>query len=1062
MASVALAEGERQWVATVVSVEGSVEVRRSGSTVWDDLDIDECLYAGDILQVLENSRAALVLQNQAVVRLDAETTLMVHSPEKPSSLLVRILKGAAHFFSRIPHSLKVSTPFVNGAVEGTEFFVRVTETQAYFSVFRGRVQVSNDEGQLLLTDDTTATAGKDQAPTLKLVAHPRDAVNWALFYPSIGPLAGGADPTALSTAAYMLGVGRVDQAREILDRLIGAAPDNGNALALIAIIDLVQNRRPEARLKAEKAVADAPESSAAKMALAYVRQAFFDVEGARAILEAAVSRDPQNAFLWARLSELWLATGHRKKALTAAKKAGRLSPAVSRNQTVLGFAQISQVKIDAARKAFHKAIQLDPADPLPRLGLGLAMIRDGDLPEGREQIEIAAALDPGNALVRSYLGKAFYEGQLDALASRQYEIAKVLDPNDPTPYLYSAIQKQSQNRPVEALYDLERSIALNDNRAVYRSRLLLDDDLAARSVSLAGIYSDLGFQRAALMEGWKSVTADPTNHSAHLLLSGAYSVLPRHEIARVSELLQSQLLQPINITPIQPLASEGHFSVLERAGYSEVSYNEYNALFNRDRFTLRAEGLLGEYETYGNHLTHSAVIGRWSYSIGQSHFQTDGFRANNDLTQNHYTAFSQVSLSPATSLQAEYRHKNFERGDLNIRFDPDVFAEELREEERSNYFRFGFRHALTPSAVLLTSISHNSAEFEQPDITTIDEKGYGGETQILYNSPRIDLITGFGYFRIDAEEKEIYLGDPDDPDDPDEITTWESDSDHTNYYTYLLIHPLDNISLTLGGSRDDFSSDDFDLNEDQFNPKLGLTWEVVSGTLLRGAAFRTFERTLLFNQTLEPTHVAGFNQFYVDGEGSDTWLYGVGIDQRFSPLLNLGAEYVRRDISVVGEIFGPRGPEIAEADWEEEISRLYVYSAPFSMVSLGVGYNNERLKRPQAFQGEKGITELTTHRFFITANFFHSSGLSLEIKPTYIEQYGKFGSTGPPFDTVEDDDQFCVVDASASWRLPRKLVSISIETKNIFNHTYRFQDSDLYNRTIAPERFVLGRIILSF
>ena len=140
--------------------------------------------------------------------------------------------------------------------------------------------------------------------------------------------------------------------------------------------------------------------------------------------------------------------------------------------------------------------------------------------------------------------------------STEYEQAKLLDPKDPTPWFYDAIQKQTTNRPVEALHDLQHSIELNNNRAVYRSRLLLDQDLAARSAAVGRIYRDLGFEQLALIEGWKSVNTDPSNYSAHRLLADSYSALPRHEIARVSELLQSQLLQPINLTPVQPNLAE--------------------------------------------------------------------------------------------------------------------------------------------------------------------------------------------------------------------------------------------------------------------------------------------------------------------------------------------------------------------------------------------------------------------------------------------------------------------------------------------------------------------------
>ena len=62
-----------------------------------------------------------------------------------------------------------------------------------------------------------------------------------------------------------------------------------------------------------------------------------------------------------------------------------------------------------------------------------------------------------------------------------------------------------------------------------------------------------------------------------------------------------------------------------------------------------------------------------------------------------------------------------------------------------------------------------------------------------------------------------------------------------------------------------------------------MTWNVLPKTTLRAAAFRTFKRTLLTDQTLEPTQVAGFNQFYDDQESTDAWVYGAAVDQKFRP-----------------------------------------------------------------------------------------------------------------------------------------------------------------------------------
>ena len=51
-------------------------------------------------------------------------------------------------------------------------------------------------------------------------------------------------------------------------------------------------------------------------------------------------------------------------------------------------------------------------------------------------------------------------------------------------------------------------------------------------------------------------------------------------------------------------------------------------------------------------------------------------------------------------------------------------------------------------------------------------------------------------------------------------------------------------------------------DKDQFNPKFGVIWNPVPNTTLRGAIFRTLTRTLVEAQTVEPTQVAGFNQFF--------------------------------------------------------------------------------------------------------------------------------------------------------------------------------------------------------
>ena len=183
--SFGVAEECEKWVAKVVSVQGAVQSRTPGETVWKPVELNDTFCPGDMIRVQEKSRAAVVLSNETVARLDQKTTITFSGVEEKKVSLLDVIKGAAHFFSRVPRSLKVTTPFVNGAVEGTEFFVEVNDDQTLLSVFQGRVAAANDAGRIILASGQSAIAKSGKAPVSHVVVRPRDAVRWAIYYPAV-------------------------------------------------------------------------------------------------------------------------------------------------------------------------------------------------------------------------------------------------------------------------------------------------------------------------------------------------------------------------------------------------------------------------------------------------------------------------------------------------------------------------------------------------------------------------------------------------------------------------------------------------------------------------------------------------------------------------------------------------------------------------------------------------------------------------------------------------------------------------------------------------------------
>jgi tetratricopeptide (TPR) repeat protein len=670
------------------------------------------------------------------------------------------------------------------------------------------------------------------------------------------------------------------------------------------------------------------------------------------------------------------------------------------------------------------------------------------------------------------LGKAYYEEKKDKLAEDQYAAAKQLDPKDPTPFFYEAIQKQTTNRPVEALQDLQTAIELNDNRAVYRSKLLLDQDLAARSAGLARIYTDLGFQHLALAEGYKSVNTDPANFSAHRFLADSYSVLPRHEIARVSELLQSQLLQPLNMTPIQPRLAESNLFLISALGPGTLSFNEFNPIFNRNGVTFQASGLVGENNTWAGEGVLSGIYNRASFSAGYSHFETDGWRNNADQKDDIANAFAQFELSPQTSIQGEYRYRKSQFGDLRIRFFPEDFFPAQRIDEERQSFRLGLKQAFAPNSILLGSFIFNKVDYtlndNQPvsDVSTSyaiknPETAFSGEVQHLFRSEYFSLTSGMGYNQIDGDMETNLRTVLPSPYDliQSKIST---DISHLNLYIYSNITPFKNLVITLGASEDMVNGDKPNFEDkSQFNPKLGITWNPLPNTTLRGALFRVLKRTLTNNQTIEPTQVAGFNQFYDDVNGTGAWRYGLAADQKFSKCIFGGIELSRRDLEVpyLDYATDPENPSYKEVNWQESLARAYLFWTPHPWLAFRAEYQFEKIERDEKLTD--GPKRLDTHRFPLGVSFFHPSGLGAAVKATYYQQDGEFsGFRDESFHS--GSDSFWVVDAGLMYRLPKRFGLITIGVTNLFDQNFKYFDIDPYNSSIQPKRTIFGRITLAF
>jgi outer membrane receptor protein involved in Fe transport len=244
---------------------------------------------------------------------------------------------------------------------------------------------------------------------------------------------------------------------------------------------------------------------------------------------------------------------------------------------------------------------------------------------------------------------------------------------------------------------------------------------------------------------------------------------------------------------------------------------------------------------------------------------------------------------------------------------------------------------------------------------------------------------------------------------------------------------------------------------------VGITWNPFADTTVRGAVFRTLKRTLITDQTLEPTQVAGFNQFFDDFNATQTWRYGVAVDQKLYKNLFGGVEYTTRSLKVPFETTTAGGFEETIADWKEKLLRVYLLATPHEWFALSAGYEWERLKRDELLAN--GVTQVETHRLPLAINFFHPSGMSASLKATFINQHGMFQriDTG---NFEPGKDSFWSIDAGINYRLPKRYGILTLGVTNLTDRKFKYFDTDNgsgnVNPRIIPGRVVFGKLTLAF
>lgn len=1121
------AQGAGGASAALLAAEGKVEVATSLATGWMPGLTNQVLDVGDRVRTGLRSRATLRLSDQTVLRVNELTLLEIRPAQTAAKRPGLDLKsGSTYFFNRgRPSETDFRTPVASGAIRGTEFHLAVAEAdgRTVLTLLDGEVSLQNEQGGLELAGGEQATVEPGQAPRKTAVINAGEIIQWCLYYPAVldldevrlNPSETSALVDSLSAyrsgdllqalarypegrqpetdgervyhAALLLAVGQVGAAEAALSEVHAASPTRDALRRLIATVRN-QDQQPTR----------APATTTEWMVESYYQQAHSKLDLALEAARAAARQSPQFGFAAVRLAEMEFSFGRTAAAATELERGLALSPRNAQGLALHGFLLAAQNRTTAALAAFDQGIAIDSALGNAWLGRGLTRIRQGHQRAGLADLQVAATLEPQRAALRSYLGKAYSHVWDNVHAEKELRLARRMDPNDPTAWLYSALVEQEENRLNDAVSDLEQSKALNHNRSIYRSSVLLDQDQSVRSANLASMYRDAGMADVSLREATRAVNHDYANYSAHLFLANSYDAVRdpklinlRYETPWLSELLVANLLAPVGAVALS----------------QNISQQEYSRFFEGNRVGLSSST---EYLSSGEWVqraSQSATLGNSSYAIDADYRTDPGQRPNNDLEQLTLSGKFKQQLTPEDSLFLQVLGFSGSSGDLAQYYDQANASgvQRVKETQAANLF-VGLHHEWAPGSHTLLLAGRLDDEFR-----------FRGQSRInnLTRNPAGQVTGGFGslygvnyesdFSAYTAELQQIWENGPQTIVAGGRYQTGQNDTTATapaaqnlesdlrrgtvyGYYHWQLFEPLklmgglsyDHLDFPDNNDLPPFSSRQ--RTRDQVSPKAGFYYTPLPDTTLRGIYSQSLGG--LFYDTsvrLEPTQIGGFNQAFrsvipesVAGlvPGSAFKVCGLALDQKFETgtYLSVAGERLKSSARRTVGAFDlqPLAPSIPsgirdDIEFEERSLTVSMNQLVGSHWSLGASY---RLTDADLSEHSRGLTpalaaamdrdwQATLHQVQLSGTVNLPCGFFAAAGAIWSQQSNR----GYAPDIAGDD--FWQFNAYVGYRFLKRHVDMRLGLLNIGDTHYRLNPLTLYTE-LPRERTLAARLQFYF
>lgn len=624
----------------------------------------------------------------------------------------------------------------------------------------------------------------------------------------------------------------------------------------------------------KRAMQAEPNNASSLVVNGFVQQSAYNLSDAQNSFSKALSLENDNLIALINLAKMQFANNDLVAAESTINRGLEVSPDNAELLNISGYIAIARNNTQQAINTFNKALKKDSSLADAYMGLSLVNMRSAKVDEALENISKATLLDSRRSVFLSYWGKMLHQIRRFDKAADLFDRAHQLDKNDPTPLFYKSILMRDLNRPGEAVKLLNQAIASNGNRGVYRSRFLLDQDLATRNVDLSQSYKELGLDAWAQQKAIDSIKTDYTNSSAHLLMAGSLIGQEGRAYGALSEFLIARMFMPAN---------QNSFN----------SFNEYTTLFDQPSHNLQIELAVGSHNTTNLDLISYGGVPENNFAYGfdiLSH-QTDGWRDDNNESLSGVVGFAK--WDPSTTNQFMFSMIGTRLDQQGALFpNNDAFNfDASRNYDDSEVFdttrlQFGYVRKIDSNENVMFSLLFNqiSSDLEHvrdtdsdpnnlyPNITEdiISERPFV-QTQLQYINKTTNhqfiagLLNYSGSNDIDIDAR-VVTGAGD-------VPLASTVNDINNVFQSVYLTDTWNISKTLfidaGVYAEKIESGDLIFGKtwtvEETSPRIGLNWKVAGGQVIRLAAYNYL--LPFVTERFDPVDVAGIPMFRTEQEG---------------------------------------------------------------------------------------------------------------------------------------------------------------------------------------------------